>query len=266
MNFPVLGKKMLIYVLPLIIAGLWEVWLLYPQAAVEIGLSSLVVILFGLWQLTSRPIAVAQIQKQLHLKEFWRFAISPLVNVAAWFFYLLILENFFVSQLVIFIMAVTLGLLCKNIFDRFYHSANYPLGSFETISGNVNLISLFLISVIAYSFVALLQTPVWKAGLIFLIVVTLLTYQSFWISALSFRRSWIFIVILDLLLIESFWVIHFLPNTFYVKAVLIVSLFYLLVNLARNYLLTLLTKPMIIRYLTIGGLVMFLALLSAQWL
>ncbi len=266
MNFPIIGKKILVYALPLLTAGLWEIWLLYPKSVLETGLLSLVLLLFGLWQLTSRPIAVAQIQKQLHAKEFWRFAISPIINVGAWFFYLLILENFFVGQLVIVIMAVTLGLLCKNIFDRFYHSANYPLGSFETISGNVNMISLFLISVVSYSFIALLQADVWKAALIFLLVVTLLIYQSFWISALSFRQSWLFVVILDLLLVESFWVVHFLPNTFYVKAVLIVSLFYLLVNLARNYLLSLLTKPMIIRYLTIGGAIMVVVLLSAQWL
>ncbi|MCX6741197.1 MAG: hypothetical protein NTY61_02250, partial [Candidatus Parcubacteria bacterium] len=103
-------------------------------------------------------------------------------------------------------------------------------------------------------------------ALAILAVVTLLTYQTMWISGIVLNKSWLYLVVTDLLIVELFWASVFLPNTYYVKALLIVVAYYLLVNLSRNHLLGLLTKTMVWRYLVIGGIILGVVLGTAQWL
>jgi hypothetical protein len=157
-------------------------------------------------------------------------------------------------------------LILQNLFDRFYHSSHYPANSFESMSGNINSISLFLLITVGYSFYTFLNLPIWVLALLFLFSSTLLAYQTMWISGIELKRSWLYILIIDLLAVELFWTLLFLPHTFYLKGLVITVVYYIIINLSRNYLINLLNKKMVWRYLLVGGIILLLSLVTAQWL
>jgi len=265
LNNPLL-KKITVFLVPLLVFLLWEWWLAWPRALIEIGFLVFVLVALEIWYLTLRPVAVTQLQVALHRKEFWRFFLMPGFFILAINLFLLIVDNSFWQQVIIVATALLLLMILQNLFDRFHQASRYPANSFESLSGIINSISLFLLVTILYSFSTFLDLSIWFLALLFLGTTTLLTYQTMWIAGIEIKRSWFYILIIDLVLVELFWVMFFLPNTFYVKALIVTILYYLAVNLSRNYLINLLNRKMIWRYLIIGGIILLLVLLTAQWL
>ncbi|MFA5358302.1 MAG: hypothetical protein WC310_00590 [Patescibacteria group bacterium] len=259
-------KKMSVFLAPLILIMVWEVWLLYSRAAVEIGILTCLIVFFSVWYLTNRFVAVSELQKSLHYKEFWRFLITPGVFILAVYFFIMILESGFWQQFMVFFANIIFLLILQNLFDRFYLPAGYPARSFESISGNVNIISLFLFLTVAYSFIAFLNFSVWLSATFFLFLAIMLIYQTMWISGITVKQSWLYLIVIGLLLLETFWSLVFLPNTYYVKALVISLVYYALINLARNQLIGLLNRKMVLRYLLISVIVLGLIWGTAQWL
>jgi len=259
-------KKLIVYLAPLALIVLWEAWLGFNRAVVEVGLITLVIVAGAVWYLTGRSVQVSQIQGNLHRQEFWRFLISPGFFIFSVYLFLLIIESSFWRHFIIIAANLLLILILQNLFDRFYRASDYPVHSFESISGNINSLSLFLLIVSFGALITFLDMAVWQLALLLLFSVTLLTYQTMWLAGLAIRCFWLYLIIINLIVLEIFWVWQFLPNTFYVKALTVTIVYYLAVNLSRNQLLGLLNKKMLQRYLTVGAAVLILVLLTAQWL
>ncbi|MFA6533556.1 MAG: hypothetical protein WCT37_00110 [Patescibacteria group bacterium] len=259
-------KKAVVWLCPIALIILWEEWLNFPRAVLEVGLCSFLILGGAVWYLTWRPVAVRELQTNWHRQEFWRFAITPGFFLLSVYLFLLIIENRAAEHFLILGANLILWLILQNLFDRFYRSNNYPASSFETISGNVNSLSLFFLVTVWYSFSTFLDLPVWQLALMLVLTVVFLTYQIMWISGLTFKASWFYLVIIVLIAVEFFWVMLFLPNTFYVKAMALTVAYYLASNLSRNHLLGLLTPKMVWRYLAVGGGVLVVVLVTAQWL
>lgn len=261
----ILFKRLLVWGAPVLCFGLWETWLSWERAVWEVIIALTVVMALAVWHLSQRSVAVSRTQQHLHRREYWRFLISPLAFVWAVSAYVMILENPVWKQAVIVFAVVSGWLVLSNIADRFTRSANYPPQSFETLSANLNAVTLFLATTVAYSWVALLNTSVWGVALGLMVVVTALAYQTFWIAGISFLRSWLSLVVINLLMVEGFWVLLWLPNTYYVKALLLLIGSYLSINVCRNHLLGILTPAMVRRYAWISGAIVLVVLLTAQW-
>ncbi|MBI5621948.1 hypothetical protein HY933_03745 [Candidatus Falkowbacteria bacterium] len=261
----ILLKKITVFLTPAALFVCWELWLRLERSAVEVGLVSALLIVGALWYLTLRPLAVSQLQRSLHRAEFWRFLITPGLFVVAVYFFLLLLERPASRQFIIIGSVILLTIILQNLFDRFYRGARYPANSFESISGNVNSLSLFLLVAVAYGLLTFLDLPVWLLVGPLLVVATLLSYQTMWISGLELKQSWLYVLILDVIVVEMFWALLFLPNTFYVKALSLTAVYYVVINLSRNSLIDILNRTMIVRYVLTGGVVLGLILLTAQW-
>jgi len=265
MSSKILLKKATVFLGPLTLVVLWEIWLTWERAVIEIGLLTLAVVVGTVWYLTLRPLAISQLKVSFHQQEFWRFLITPGVFILAVYLFILITENHFWQQLLIIAANLLFLLVLQNLFDRFHQSSRYSSRSFESISGNINSISLFLLSVIFYSFITFLNMAAWQLALLLLVGTTFLTYQIMWLAGLAIQKSWLYVLVIDLIVVELFWVLLFLPNTFYIKALVITIIYYVGVNLSRNYLIDLLNSKMIWRYLTVGGIILLIALGTAQW-
>ncbi len=259
-------KKITVFASPILLFFLWELWLNWERAAIEIGIATLIIIVVTIWYLTLRPLAISQLRNDLHHQESWRFFITPGFLVLGLFLFLLIIESRLAQHLIILGGNALLLLLLQNLFDRFYRGNNYPAQSFESISGNINSLSLFLLVAVFYSFSTFLNLPIWFLAFALLITATLLTYQMMWIAGLNLKKSWLYVLVIDVIVVEIFWALLFLPNTFYVKALVLTVVYYLSVNLSRNYLIDILNQKMIWRYLIIGGVVLGVVLATAQWL
>ncbi len=259
-------KRITVIAAPIALGIAWWVWLNAQHAAIEVLVATVVIVAAAVWYVTLRNVAVSDVQQQLHRQEFWRFLITPLVFSLSIVSFLLILEAPTLSRVVVIGGVVAMWFLLQNMFDRFYRAALYPPQSFEVLSLNINSVSLFLLLTTAYSFITFLRVPAGLIAIIFLLVIGLLTYQTMWISGVTLRKGWLYIVIISLLHLELFWVLVFLPNTYYLKALLILVSYYVMINIARNHLIGVLTNTMVWRYVVIAAMVVAFALGTAQWL
>lgn len=265
LNNPLL-KKITVWLAPTVLLVLWETWLRFPRAIIEVGILSFLLIAFVIWYLTWRPVAVSELQKKLHHQEFWRFLLTPGIFVLSVWLFLVILGDRLWQQVMVVASCLLLFLILQNLFTRFWAATRYPAQSFESISGNINSVSVFLLATVGYSFSTFLDLPLLVLAIFLLAGTTLLVYQTMWVAGVEIKRSWLYILIVDLIVVELFWVLLFLPNTFYVKGVAITVAYYLAVNLSRNYLINLINAKMVWRYLIVGGIMLVLVLGTAQWL
>ncbi len=265
MTHSVIFKRLLVWGTPVLGFVAWEEWLRWERAVWEVLIILTWLEATAVWYLTKRSVGVSSTQKRLHHNEYWRFLISPLTFVWMTSGYIMILENWWWQQIIIVGATVCGWLVLANIADRFMRSASYPPQSFETLSTNLNAVTIFFAATVAYSWIALLNTSVWVMALALLVVLTALTYQTLWIAGLSLARAWLAIIVIDLLFVELFWVLLWLPNTYYVKALLLLVGTYITINVCRNQLLGILTPTMVRRYLLIATVIVGLVVLTAQW-
>jgi len=259
-------KRLTVFLAPALLVVIWEIWLGQPLAIVEAFCLTILVIALAIWYLTLRPLAVSQLQSSFHRREFWRFSLSPLFFVVAIFGFLVILESTWWQQVLVWLSAVVILATLQNLFDRFYRGASYSARSFEIISNNINTLSIFVLTTVLYSLIVFLNWAVYVVAILLLACCILLFYQSMWIAGLKLGQSWLFILIDSLVMIELFWVLNFLPNTFYIKALVLTVVYYSVINLSRNWLLKILQPEMIKRYLIVSLSILVLVLATAQWM
>jgi len=258
-------RKLSIFLSLAAIIFLWEFWFFNPCWIVEIGLLSIIIVFFETWLVTWRPVAVESIKNQLHKSEFWRFAILPVALIISSFLLETIWENIWYDRGVLLVVIIGLLLVFYNLFSRFNNAKSYDPASFESLSNYVNLVSFFFLQIDLFAFAIFLDQPWYLSFGINLIFSSFLTYQVFWLSGVRLVDGGLHLMIVLLILSECFWALAILPISFYVAATVLSVIYYLLINISRNFLVGLLNQKMIQRYVVIGIIMVVLVLMTAQW-
>jgi hypothetical protein len=135
----------------------------------------------------------------------------------------------------------------------------------ENISHFINLLSSFFIYTSVFAFYVLSVTRLrWLIASLFLIT-AILAWQTLWINKISKMRMRYLPWLMALIIVELFWVCHYWPTGFYVNGLILVVIYYVMINLSRLYFLDTLNKKYILKYLISSSLIIFLILLTAQW-
>ena len=156
-------------------------------------------------------------------------------------------------------------LIIRNIFSFVYQTKDYQPLALENIYGYVNLISLFLFYAGFYGFLLLLGWPVWIFVIAcfivtaFLFTRTLLTYKIEW------KESKLFVLIMSIIITESFYAISLLPSSFIFNGLVLVVVYYLFMNLIKDYLKERLNAKDLRLYLTVTGIILLVSLLTTRW-
>ncbi len=217
-------RRFFIWIAVIVIAVIYELEILRPgEFLIWLALITLLT-LSALYLLYNR--------KTLSRQDLFLFAISPLLLVWGTFSFLFFLENFIVIQLIIVLSSFFLGVYLDNFFFFSRVPQLYQTFSLEGISSFINIYSLFFITASFISLRIFLNISLQILGPVYLVLVVLFLMQSFWINKFSVTKHWQYLLVIALLVTELAWALDFLTFDFFVKALLIVSSYYCMINLS----------------------------------
>ena len=198
-------------------------------------------------------------------KETLGFVLTPLVLCNAVFGFLLFQENTLIKQTIIFITCFFSWLFLHNLSVFYYNYKAYFVYSLENISGFINLLALFFLYVSVFAFYILSVSRLrWLIALVFCITLAL-AWQTLWVNKVSSLRTRYLPWASAIITTEMFWVCHYWPTSFYVNGLILIIVYYVIINLGRLYFLDSLTKKHTWRYLASSSLIVAAILATAQW-
>ena len=215
------------------------------------------IVILSIWQFTGR---------QLRKAAFWNFIITPFLLVNSGLAFLVFLEGESTKQLVTMITTISVWIFLKVTFLYFFFRPKYEPHTLENISSYLNLVAVFLFSSSVFNFIILLQVPAWQGAIGSMVVIGLLSYQLFWIGDLGFRTQWRTLAVITLVTGELFFAVSFLPTSVYVNGLLMTLGYYTMTGLARNWLLNIRERWVVVRYLLISFSILVIILLTAKWI
>lgn len=200
--------------------------------------------------------------------EWFYFSAALLVVLAAAFFYRQIKKQdasliSFLTPLLIFLMAsLVLTLFIEQWWTRrlfavliagaivlFHHylfkkkeAASVVGGVAKDLTGVqldntlriVNIFSVFLITAGLSAVRIYLEVRLWQLSLLFGTVIFLMNHQFFTKRAVTEKdKAWGLAMAVSLVLAEFFMIVNFWPVSFYVRAIIVSSLYYLMLELSR---------------------------------
>lgn len=195
----------------------------------------------------------------------WDILISPFALVFSSLFFIIFLDNVWLKHLLALFTAFLLFVFLEDVFYYFFRVTKYQVYSLENISSYVNLASAFFFYSGAYGLSIFLKTDSWILALAVGLITFLISYQTMKINGLNWRSSWLYILIIVIICLEVFWALGFWPTSFYVNGLILATVYYIVLNLMSFKIFNRLEKKMIIRYLTVGSLVLIIILGTARW-
>ncbi len=205
------------------------------------------------------------IKERLLSRDFWYLVILPLLLFYSTVAFLLLLNSNFSKHIIIGLFALTLGVYLENIFLFFYYPLKYIPNSQENLSIFISLLIFFLLAIDLNAFNIFLNLPLWLLSLILILVVSILTFQTFWSNKIKSGSRYTYLIVINIILLEVFWALTFLPATFYISSIILTILFYLIWGIFKAQLTQNLDKKIIWRYLFITFILLILIITTANW-
>jgi len=216
----------------------------------------LCLIIISVWQLLNRKIKE---------KRFWFLLFTPLLFFLGSSLFLSFLQGRYIKHFFAVFVAVSLGIFFEVIHSKFHNRIKYQPHSLETVSFNLNIVSIFLLSSGFFSLILFLGFSVLLFATLFTLTVLFLNFQLAWFTGSRFEISKWYILTIVLIMTEAFWAINYLPTSVYVNAALLTSGYYLLAGLSRNWLLDIKEPKVVKRYLFTTLIISVIILITAKW-
>jgi len=250
-------NKYLPLAVPLAIFFALEVYFFYHKLIYPASAFIVIVIIFSLWSFT---------KESQTSKQWWNFAILPALFTLAVISYSTLLENKPLIQLLFLFDLFFLYFYFRFSYYYLVKPIAYKVSAIENLSSYVNFLSYFLIISTIYGLQSYLNIPVWQLMVVLAVVSILAVHQIMWANKIESKTSNLYLILITLALIEIGWAISFLPLNFNISGLILAICYYVIIGLARLYLLEILDKEKIRLYLIFGIVSLFLVLLTARWL
>ena len=232
------------------------VWVDNPEASYYIAGSFFLLHTITIWFLAK----FGQVRK-----SFFMFYFTPFFLLAGAYIFFLIIDHIVVQYLFALAIGIVYMLIINNIFSFVYKTKDYQPLALENIFSYVNLISLFLFYAGFYGFLLLLGWPIW----IFIILCFVITALLFMRTLLTYKIGWkegkLFVFILSIIITESFYTISLLPSSYIVNGLILVVIYYLFMNLIKDYLKERLNSKDLRLYIIVVGVILLVSLLTTKW-
>lgn len=253
----ILFSRILTFLSSFLVLIFLEILLFFPNRIFIIAAVIFIIIFFSILYITT---------KKIISKDFEHFLISPLFFISSGFLLLLFLESPIIKQIFILGLSIIYYLILSNLFSFKFQTHKYQPYILENLLSYINLISIFLFYSSIFCFHLLLGISTFLLLPIIFIFTFIITYQLFWVNKIDFKKNWLFTLIIGLIFLELFWAISYLPTGYFVNAIILLIIYYIFINISRDFLLNNLEKRQIKKYLTIGLSALILILATAQWI
>lgn len=248
-------KKTIQYLSPLLVLGLFLFWASNKEATYYIA-----VILFIIQTLT-----IILLTRKNKRGKFLDFYLTPFFLLLSAFIFYLIIDHIIVLYIFALAISVIYSLVLSNIVSYIFESAGYQPYALENIYSYVNLVSLFLLYAGFYGFLLLLGWPVWIFTIACFLLTGLLFMRTLWSYKIEWNRSKLYILIVAIFMTESFYIISLFPTSYVFNGLLMIIIYYLLINFIKDHLKDRFNKKDIRLYLILSGIVFIISLLTTRW-
>lgn len=204
--------------------------------------------------------------KKYSIKSGLNFLVTPVLLFTGTILFLAFLENLLLKHLILLILSFILGSLLHNIFVFINQTQKYQAYSLENLIDYTTLIIAFLFFSSFYVLLTFLNIPVWKLCLLVFALSILMYHQLLWVNKISMRRGWIYIFISTLIISEMFWTLSFLPTSYFINALVLTLIYYVIVGIGKLHLLDHLEFKTARKYIVIAIIGLVLTLSTAKWL
>lgn len=205
------------------------------------------------------------VKKSLGFKSTLRFIIIFAMLVIAEVSSLIFIEHFIIKHLLIVLVSLVLLFYSEYLFLFLYFPEKYKAYSLENLNNFVNLLNFLLISIAIFAFMIFMNLSIWLSllGILVLSVVSFLL--SFKASKIELIPTKVIVIISTILILELFIVLNWLPFSFYLKAIMLTSFYYLINGIFRLKLTESLNRKMASKFVFVFLAVWFISLLTARW-
>ncbi|MBU0963411.1 hypothetical protein KKC06_00020 [Patescibacteria group bacterium] len=234
----------------------FELWSVQPQLIFYIAGTLGVIVVLTVWSLSWSSVIS---------KKFWSILATPLFFVSSSYLFFMFIDNVAVSQIFILLIALVYFLILRNIFSFLYQTKNYQPYALENIYSYVNMGSLFMFYASFYGMFLYLSWDIWKSSILVFIFSTFLFTRTLWSFKIEWRKSKVFILIMGVLMIEIFYAISFLPTSFLFNALICILVYYLLMNIFKDFLRDMITGNNLKRYFLITITIAVIGFITTQW-
>jgi len=244
--------------LPLIFAlGTW--------ALVEWFIIQPYYLLWALGSLALLNIVLARWLARQEKKQWWKFALLPLLGSGIVSAYLSLLTSSAFVQIVTVLLVIFIFIYWRLVYLYLVKSSRYVAFSLENLSFYVNFVLIFLLGSVAYGLRLFLSASPWWLGLLIAVVTALAIYQLFWVSKRP-TATWPYWFTVWLLLLQAFYIFMLLPFDYTLLGFFWASFYYIISSLLNEKLGGKLSKSKIKLYLILIGVSWLLLLITARWL
>lgn len=252
-----LFNRFLPYFSSILLGSTFAIWTFHPEWIVWVGVVVFCIIVLSVWSLTSES----------GLRHtFWQFVWTPLVFIGSGFFFYLFIDDPLVRWLFIGGLLTVYMLILKNIFSFIHHAEQYQPYALENIYGYVNMLSLFLFTASAYGASVLLGWTFWPLALATGVLASFLYMRTLWSHKIPWEHGKLFIMVLGIVTAELAYIVSLLPTAFVMNALLLVSVYYVLMNTTKDYLKATLNPRSVRTYVLISAATVVIALLTTKWI
>ncbi|OGY49747.1 MAG: hypothetical protein A3B89_02340 [Candidatus Buchananbacteria bacterium RIFCSPHIGHO2_02_FULL_40_13] len=192
----------------------------------------------------------------------WHSSILLSIGLA----YPLILGSQLFINLFIVIWLLVYLVYLESTFHYFYGTKKILLMDLKNVLAYVDLLTIFFLSVFLINLYVFVNLAAWLVLLVVFSSAFWLIFSQLKINQIAIRPGLVYALVLSLLLTEVLLADLFLSVSFYVSAVLIALLYYLLVSLSILNLQGSLTRGLAIRYLVFTLAIILIVALTSQWL
>lgn len=249
-------NRFLPYLSSLLIGITFTIWTLHPEWAWLSGATLGIIVLLSLWSLTS---------VKGESSNFFQFVSTPLALIASAFLYFFIVDNELFRPIFIGGVMVINTLILKNIFAYIHHTQQYQPYALENIYGYVNMLSLFLFYGGCFGLALLLNWPFWVLTIFIFFITSFLFMRTLWSYKIPWQQAKIFVVLVGLVIAQGAYVIYSLPTGFLVNAFWLIAVYYVLMNVIKDYLKETLSAPRTRMYVVIASLAILITMLTTKW-
>lgn len=197
-------------------------------------------------------------------RDFFLYSIVPLFFTLSIFLFALFLEGKYTPHLMLIILLL-LGVFYENLYLRFHERERYQEYTMGNILSFLSVLIVYLFSAAMFGYGVYIDFPIWISQSFIMGLSFLLTYQVLEHHSVPLQKSWTYLIALTLSLGEFFWIINFLPSSIYVNAYILTVLHYVLLGVARNHLLGILNRSVVLRYMSIALASLAIVFGTAKW-
>jgi len=251
------SSRLLLFLTPIVLFLCLESFLIWPKFLFASEFIALAWLVFVVRYLALR----SSLGKKWFIHALLPFLLFASLSLSA-----AILVNRLLVQVIFVFLILFLSRYLKLLYNFWIKNDLKQIDRLPNFSLSAGLLIIFSAIFNIYSLQVFVSWSTWSLFLLSCLTVILVTYHNWQICQMNIKENINLFAIVNLLLIETIAVLFFWPFNYQLLALVVVLIYYVLINCARLYLSANLDKAKIKFYLIFSAAVFVVLILSARWL